>query len=166
MSGSLVESEGRVFFLGPDLMALDEEIEALRVSICAYSRTSLPDGPAAGVLMAEFEGVLDRLVYLVRLRRSVTLVPCPYDASSVDIGVTVTYLPLAASTPEPECVSIGSAFVSERLASRGFVSYLSDIGLLLQGAVPGEVRRGVVADEESSFRVLAVDTAIPLLLPA
>lgn len=162
LSGS---SEGRVLFLGPDLVALDAQIEELRLSICAYNRTSLPDGPAADVLMAEFQGVLDRLVYLVRLRRGVALVPCPYDASVVDVGVTVTYLPLTGFAAEPERVSIGSAFVSERLASLGFVSYLSDIGLLLQGAVPGDVRRGVVADEESSFRVLAVDTAIPLLLP-
>lgn len=152
-------------FLGPDLVALDEEIEKLRVSVCAYNRTSLPTGPAADVLMAEFQSVLDRLSYLVRLRRGVSVVACPFDASVVDVGVTVTYVPLAAPAAEPERVSIGSAFVSERLASRGFVSYLSDLGLLLQGAVPGDVRRGVVADEESAFRVLAVDTAIPLLLP-
>jgi len=159
-----IPSEDRVLFLGPDLAALEEEIEELRVSICAYNRMSLPDGPAADVLMGEFQGVLDRLSYLVRLRRLVSLVPCPYDVSAVEIGATVTFLPLSSSVTEFERVSIGSAFVSERLASRGFVSYLSDLGLLLQGAVPGEVRRGVVADEESAFRVLAVDTAIPLLL--
>lgn len=151
-------------FLGPDLVALDEEIESLRLSICAYSRTSLPDGPAADVLMAEFYGTLDRLMSLVRLRRGVCLVPCPYDASSADVGVTVTYVP-ALGAGSPVRVSIGSAFVSERLASRGFVSYLSDLGRLLRGAVPGDVCRGRVGGGESTLRVLSVETAIPLLLP-
>ena len=160
----VVPVEGKVLFLGPDLVALDSQIEALRVSVCAYNRTSLPDGPAAEVLMEEFQAVLDRLVYLVRLRRGVSVVPCPYDATSVDVGVTVTYMPLTGAVTEPEQVSIGSAFVSSRLASRGFVSYLSDLALLLHGAIPGDVRRGVVANEDSSFRVLAVATAIPLLL--
>jgi hypothetical protein len=158
--------EAGALFLGPDLVALDNEIETLRRSVCAYSRTSLPDGAAADAIMAEFQAVLDRLVYLVRLRRVSALVPCPYDAVSADLGVTVTYLPLSSAVTDPERVSLGSVFVSERLARRGFVSYLSDLGLLLRGAVPGDVRRGVVADEEVSVRVLSVETAIPLLLPA
>lgn len=162
----VVPAEGKALFLGPDLVAFDSQIEALRVSVCAYNRTMMPDGPAAEVLLEEFQAVLDRLAYLVRLRRSVSIVPCPYDAASVDVGVTVTYMPLTGAVTEPEQVSIGSAFVSDRLALRGFVSYLSDLALLLQGAVPGDVRRGVVANEDSSFRVLAVDTAIPLLLRA
>jgi hypothetical protein len=158
-------AEGEALFLGPDLTAIDDEIDTLRRSVCAYNRTSLPDGAAADAIMAEFQAVLDRLVYLVRLRRLSAVVPCPFDAVSADLGVTVTYLTLSSSVTDPERVSLGSVFVSERLARRGFVSYLSDLGLLLRGAVPGDVRRGVVADEEISVRVLAVETAIPLLLP-
>lgn len=161
-----VPVEGGALFLGPDLVALDNEIETLRRSVCAYNRTALPDGAAADAIMSEFQDVLDRLSYLVRLRRMSAVVPCPYDAAAVDLGVTVTYLLLSSTVTEPERVSLGSVFVSDRLARRGFVSYLSDLGLLLRGAVPGDVRRGVVADEEVSLRVLSVETAIPLLLPA
>lgn len=153
-------------FLGPDLLALDAEIGMLRESVCSYSEVALPEGEAAEAVMAEFHGVLDRLSYLTGLRRAAVLVACPVDASEVDLGVTVTYLTLGAAVTEPEQVSIGSVFVSADLARRGFVSYLSDLGLLLRGAVPGDVRRGVVSGEDVAVRVLAVDSALSSLLPS
>jgi transcription elongation GreA/GreB family factor len=162
--GTPSASAAKVLFLGPDLVELESEIERLRESICAYSRTSLPSGPAADVLMAEFESVLDRLRYLFGLRRSGVVVPCPFDADVASVGVTVTYLTLGSAPSEPERVSLGSVLVSERLAAKGFVSYLSDLGLLLEGARPGDVRRGVVDGEEVAVRVIALETAIPLLV--
>lgn len=154
-------SDPALLFLREDLVVLDDAIESLSRAVFERGLEPLPAGPLADELFAEFESLLVRLGGLRRLRSLSGEVTPPVSPSVATVGTVVTFLRLGGLPVEPERVVIGSAPVPGAELAFGAVSYLSDLGLLLLGAAPGDVRRGVVLDEEVSVRVLSVE---PLVL--
>lgn len=154
-------SDPALLFLREDLVVLDDVIESLSREVFERGLEPLPAGPLADELFAEFESLLFRLGGLRRLRSiSGEAIP-PVSPSVAAVGTVVTFLRLGSLPVESERVVIGSAPLPGAALAFDAVSYLSDLGLLLLGSAPGDVRRGVLLDEEVAVRILSVE---PLVL--
>jgi len=155
-------------FLRPDLDALRREVTDLRDRVWHYGMQTLPPGQdECAAMLREFASMFDRLRGLSELLGRAEVVDPPVAPTRVGVGTTARLLPRSGSCHDlPAELSVGSYIVSDELEEAGFCSYLSPIGLLIDGASPGEVRSGEIDGENVVVEVLEVVSAAPRLVPA